>query len=297
MYYRFGSKGDEVRKIQIALELNPVDGIFGRMTEAAVKNYQVKLGLHPNGVVTPEIFKKLLEDDYSTDLQESRDTSLNILKFWLPKEQYVNQVTDKKYIFLHHTAGSENPYSTIDIWSRDTRGRIATEFLIGGTSLSGDTKYDGEILQAFPEGYWAFHLGNADRYMQSHSVGIEICNYGYLNKIGEKYYTVYGNEVNSKYVTDLGYKFRGTRYYHSYSDAQIESCRKLILYIKERDNIDISKGILEYLKKFDPAIAFDFFNDAVEGKIRGLLTHTNVRKDKSDIYPHPKMLAMLKSLV
>jgi peptidoglycan L-alanyl-D-glutamate endopeptidase CwlK len=67
MYYRFGAKGDDVRKIQIALDLNPVDGIFGRMTEAAVKNYQVKLGLHPDGVITPEVLKKLLEDDYTTD--------------------------------------------------------------------------------------------------------------------------------------------------------------------------------------------------------------------------------------
>jgi len=296
MYYRFGSKGDEVRKIQIALDLTPVDGIYGRMTEAAVKNYQIKVGMHPDGVVTPNLFNKLLDDDYSTDLRENRNDDLNIIKFWIPKEQYVNQITEKKYLFLHHTAGSHNPYNTIDIWSRDDRGRIATEFVIGGVSLTGDTKYDGEIVQAYPEGNWAFHLGNVNRFMQSHSVGIEICNYGFLTKKGNDFFTVYGGKVDPKYVTDLGYNFRGTRYYHSYSDAQIESCRRLIKYIQERDNIDITKGIKETLKKFDPAIAFDFFNDAVEGKIRGMLTHTNVRKDKSDIYPHPKMVEMLRNV-
>jgi hypothetical protein len=36
--------------------------------------------------------------------------------------------------------------------------------------------------------------------------------------------------------------------------------------------------------------------DASMGKIKGLLTHTNVRMDKSDCYPDPDFVDMILSL-
>jgi len=296
MYYKFGSKGDVIRKIQLALELEPIDGIYGRMTEAAVKNYQRKNNMHPDGVVTPDLLRDLLDEEYTTDLTESKDSELTFTRYHLNSNEYSKAITQKGYLFLHHTAGNHNPYRTIDIWERDTRGAIATEFVIGGVGLNGDEQYDGEILQAFPEGHWAYHLGGVDKHMHYHSVGIELCNYGPLKEKRGIFYTIYGQQVDPKYVTDLGFKFRGSRFYHSYTDNQIESCRKLILYLQERDQFDVNKGLKEYLGKFDPDIAFEYFTDAVEGKIPGILSHTNVRKDKSDVYPHPKLIEMIKSL-
>ena len=285
MYYRFGSKGDEIRKIQIALDLTPVDGIYGRLTEAAVKNYQIKVGMHPDGVVTPDLFKKLLDDDYSTDLRENRNDDLNIIKFWIPKEQYVNQITEKKYLFLHHTAGSHNPYNTIDIWSRDDRGRIATEFVIGGVSLTGDTKYDGEIVQAYPEGNWAFHLGNVNRYMQSNSVGIEICNWGQLTLKDGKFYNYVNKEVAKEDVCELDKPHRGYKYYHNYTDAQISAVKDLLILWKDKYNIPLTYN----------ADIWDITPRALKGE-KGVFTHNSVRLDKVDVYPHPKLIEMLKSL-
>ena len=296
MYYRFGNKGDTVRKIQLALEIEPIDGIYGRMTEAAVKNYQKKNKMHPDGVVTPELLTKLLDEEYTTDLQESKGEKFNFTRYWLNDNEYSKSTTIKGYLFLHHTAGSHNPYNTIDIWERDKRGAIATEFVIGGVGLNGDTQYDGEVLQAFPEGHWGYHLGNVDRHMHYHSVGIELCNYGPLKEKRGSFYTIYGQKVEPEYVTDLGYKFRGSRFYHSYTDNQIESCKNLIKYLQERDKFDVNRGLKEYLNKFDADIAFEYYNEAVEGKIPGILSHTNVRKDKSDVYPHPKLIDMIMSL-
>ena len=38
----------------------------------------------------------------------------------------------KKYIVLHHTAGRHNPFKRIYHWARDQRGRVGTNYVIGG---------------------------------------------------------------------------------------------------------------------------------------------------------------------
>ena len=49
-----------------------------------------------------------------------------------------------EYLFLHHTAGNENPMACVDMWNDDTRGRIATEFVVGGVEPK-----DGEYIWLF----------------------------------------------------------------------------------------------------------------------------------------------------
>ena len=36
----------------------------------------------------------------------------------------------------------------------------------------------------------------------------------------------------------------------------------------------------------------DFYN----GKVRGLISHTNVRKGKSDVFPQPELIELIKRL-
>ena len=95
---------------------------------------------------------------------------------------------------------------------------------------------------------------------------------------------------------DLGYKWRGHRYWHNYTDQQISSLKALIEFIGNRDGIDITKGLQEFLQSEEPGDAFEFKKDALAGKIKGVLSHSNVRKGKTDMYPHPKLIKMLKSL-
>jgi len=49
---QIGSRGDDVRSLQLALGVKP-DGIYGPQTEAAVKAYQLQHGLAPDGIVGP----------------------------------------------------------------------------------------------------------------------------------------------------------------------------------------------------------------------------------------------------
>lgn len=56
---RRGSRGSEVKELQYALSLIP-DGIFGPVTEEAVRDYQQSHGLEADGIVGPATWKSLL---------------------------------------------------------------------------------------------------------------------------------------------------------------------------------------------------------------------------------------------
>lgn len=61
---RRGSRGTEVRNIQTRLKNwgymdGPVDGIYGPKTEAAVKKFQRKHGLTPDGIAGPATLQKI----------------------------------------------------------------------------------------------------------------------------------------------------------------------------------------------------------------------------------------------
>ena len=50
-FMKFGSKGDEVKELQKALYIGPVDGIFGKVTKGAVIRYQLANNLVGDGIV------------------------------------------------------------------------------------------------------------------------------------------------------------------------------------------------------------------------------------------------------
>ncbi len=286
-----GDKGHEVRMIQVELGIED-DGHYGSETEEAVKEFQENNGLVADGIAGQKTIEKLFP---STDLQES---DAWIEEYHLPMGQYCGDFTEKEYIFIHHTAGWNNPYKVIDQWARDSRGRIATQYVIGGPHpKTGDEKYDGVVLEAFSSNNWAYHLGkNGSSYMHSHSVGIEVCNFGPLTKDGDNYYTWAGTLLPAFEVCDLGEEWRGYRYWHNYSEEQIISLGRLIKHIAKEHGIDLNKGLKEGLLNEKPFRAFDYKEDAYFGKIKGILSHSNTRKDKTDMYPHPQLVEMLKNL-
>jgi hypothetical protein len=51
---RRGSTGEAVRQLQLALHIEPADGIFGAGTEASVRAFQRLNGLVPDGIVGPK---------------------------------------------------------------------------------------------------------------------------------------------------------------------------------------------------------------------------------------------------
>ena len=293
MLLKVGSKGKEVKELQEFLEIG-ADGIFGKGTELSVKKWQSENGLVADGIVGPKTWDAMgLATTDASEQIYTTDNGLIVEKYFLPVGEYKIGPTNKEYVFLHHTAGWHNPFKTIDNWSRDSRGAIATEFVLGGPSIKGnDDKYDGKMVQAFPEGGYGWHLGkNGSQHMHTHSVAIEVNNFGYV--VNGKAYQ--GTTVVDSQIVELAQPFRGHKFWHRYSDAQIEALHKWILWIAERDNIDVRKGLPALIKE-KGAEAFEWNADAYYGKIKGLWTHTNTRKDKVDMFPQQELIDMLMSL-
>jgi len=293
MLLKVGSRGKQVKDLQEFLGAD-ADGIFGKGTEAAVKEWQAANGLVADGLVgsaTWDAMGLATTDDSEKTYETSNGLIVN--RHFLPEGEYKSGPTNKEYIFLHHTAGWHNPYNCIDQWGRDSRGAVATEFVLGGPSVKGNSdEYDGVMVQAFPEGGYGWHLGkNGSQHMHTHSVGIEVCNFGWI-KDGKTYA---GTKVVDSQLVELAEPFRGFKTWHKYSDDQIEALDKWIRWMGERDGIDIRAG-LPALVKEKGAAAFEFNEDAYYGKVKGVWTHTNTRKDKFDMFPQQELLDMLASL-
>lgn len=214
----------------------------------------------------------------------------------LSEGQYVNEETKKLQIVLHHTAGNSSAPGTIKMWNADDRGRIATCVVISGKGLSKDT-FDGEIAQAFSSKKWAYHLGikpdvfraNALPYksIDPISIGIEICNWGPLTqKADGKYYNYVDRVVPNDQVCELSVPYKGHKYYHAYTDAQIESVGQLLMYWGKLHGIPLT---------YNESDMWTVSKNALSA-VPGVYTHNSYRKDKSDISPQPKMIAMLLKL-
>lgn len=306
MLYKVGSRGEVVKGIQEVIGV-AADGIFGKGTAESVKKWQSENGLPADGIVGPNTLGRMgLADTDNTTISDvtsgylkfskkeyKTSTDLNVVEFFMPKGEYKDGPINAEYIFLHHTAGWHNPYNCIKQWAGDDRGAISTEFVLGGPSVKGnDDSFDGVMVQAFPKGNWGYHLGkNGNQSMHKNSIGIEVCNFGYVTN-GKTYA---GTIVAPDQIVKLEKPFRGYSEWHRYSDKQIEALKKWIKWIGERDNIDIRAG-LPALVKEKGADAFEFNEDAYYGKVKGIWTHTNTRKDKFDMFPQQELLDMLVSL-
>lgn len=296
MLLKLGSKGQDVRELQQALSLK-ISGVFDDATLKAVKAYQSKRGLMVDGLVGAQTLGAIRAENATTDLGEkvySPVDGLFVHKHYLPAGEYIAAPTPKEYLFLHHTQGWHNPYNTIQDWATDDRGPVATEFVMGGRSIKdNDDRYEGELVQCMPEGAYGWHLGDTgSHHMHTHSVGIELCNFG-AAKNGK---TEYGRVIPADQLVTLPQEFKGKKQWHAYTDKQIATLRLFILWIAERDSIDVRAGLIAEIKKQGHK-AFEFNRNAYNGKVKGMWTHANVRaKDKEDLFPQPNLIEMLLSI-
>lgn len=302
---RLNSKGDDVKTLQSKLNALggyglAVDGIFGAKTEAAVRDFQKKNKLGVDGIVGPQTWTALgYKTTVSTDNTPSTvklPSGLVINHYYLSDREYVHdKAYTNDYIILHHTAGWDSPIDTIVGWDKDTRGRVATEFVIGGQrSTDGRSTFDGAVYKAFPDAGAGYHIGDSgvgSTLYDMHAVGIEVCNMGHV-KNGKTYQN---SPILPSQTVTLAKPFRGSTVFHRYSDKQLESLRGLLLYIADRDNIDLHKGIYEWIKK-EGVAAFDYHSDAYYARVKGMVTHANIRKDKEDMFPQPELIDMILSL-
>lgn len=198
-------------------------------------------------------------------------------------------------ICIHHTAGRGNPDKTIMGWEGDSRGRIGTRWVIGGLEghIDGPTSYDGRIVRALEDNEFGWHTGILGLKGDKDLVGIEVCSAGAL-KGGKSWFKT---TIVPSQISRLDTPFRGSSEYHRYSDASLTSLRAVILHEANRCSIDISEGLVSRIKLMGPHRAFLHMGKLPAGQSpRGIISHTNIRSDKSDMHPQPELIDMLLSL-
>lgn len=215
---------------------------------------------------------------------------MNIIKTYEIKSgQYYPTHHEKKQIFLHHTAGG-SARSCLNWWN-DTPEHIGVAFVIDR---------DGKIYQAFDPEKWAFHLGivGDSNILEKTSIGIELVSYGGLYKAadGNWYFRLTPKQVShQKLVPDsevivLDKPFRGFSAFQKYTPEQIISLKELLAHLVKTFNIKIQ----------EPAELLDFWDfkqHVITKSLPGIWTHSNVRKDKSDLYPCEEIKGLVKELV
>jgi len=172
------------------------------------------------------------------------------------------------------------------------RDRIATAYLV---------ERDGTIYEVFDPLYWAHHLGlkvAKNVLYNKTSIGIELASEGALRSGAElnsylpspvfdveylyafdidkppfarakKLY--HGFHDNDLFV-DLVLEFRGYKFFDSYNEAQVVATIALVKHLCEQFSIP---KVVSATLEFDPKW-MDF---------AGVITHANVREDKSDLCP------------
>lgn len=94
---KLGDRGDEVKKLQKLLHLLD-DGIFGKLTQEAVKNFQKEHGLFADGIVGPKTWSILLAQDFKKSTRNIKEIIVHCTATKEGLNQTVEQI--KKY----HTA-------------------------------------------------------------------------------------------------------------------------------------------------------------------------------------------------
>lgn len=226
---------------------------------------------------------------------------MKIVETLLNENQRVKTVSNRRLaIVLHHTAGWENPLSVVKMWNNDSIGRIGTHYVIGGQKVTDNSAiHDGLVVRCIPDLGWnAWHLGGGPIGQNHASIGIEICSAGILKALpsGQKR-TWFGQNANELQICKLDKPFRGSSYYHRYSEAQLLALKELLIEQANMHNIDLTEGLIGDIRKgmkFADALNKPVQNE--DGLVKGLYSHTNFRRDKSDVFPQPELLDMLMSI-
>lgn len=158
MMYKIGSRGEAVIVIQQALHLYP-DGIFGRLTEDAVKAFQTEKGLKPDGIVGPatmsklvplmvkrskRVIKEIIVHCSATD--EGRDFTVEDIRRWHKQQGW----SDIGYHYVIGRHGEKWTGRDVDVSGAHCEGHNRNSIgvcYIGGLDAAGKKAKDTRTLQ------------------------------------------------------------------------------------------------------------------------------------------------------
>lgn len=226
---------------------------------------------------------------------------IKVIDYEFPEDQYYPIETEKTIIDWHHMASGESLVGDIDWWLAN-KERVATCCGI---------QRNGTIGTMFSSKYWAHAKGikikefdkfkipriyktrsNGKRYVANNeilnqkAIQCEFDSWGRLVKKGNNFYSWTNKKIDIGLVQKYDKAFKGQHYFEKYTDEQIRSAEKLMIYWRDKYGIDIS---------YKGNIIFEQNRRALLGE-PGVWTHGSYRSDKDDLHPQEELIQMFKSL-
>ncbi len=171
-------------------------------------------------------------------------------------------------IVVHFTASGS--CAGVVSWFKNPQSEVSAHYIID---------HDGKILQLVKDGDCAWHAGlpgdlerNDAIRPNPRALGIEIVNWGPLEKRDNKYYNWTGNEHLGQVVEADG------EYWEPYTETQYESLIELVAYLCKRYNVPIRYPPLGGSAYYERAQGLADFS--------GILGHSAINRGKSDPGPH-----------
>ena len=207
-----------------------------------------------------------------------------IIQIPFGEDHYYKATYNKEQIVLHHSTTNGTAQALADYWET-LENRIGTPLIIDK---------DGVIHQLFSSRYYAGHIGDVSNEMKKFnlpfrscsktSIGIEVINMGGLVRKGDVLYNSFGTEYSGE-IVELANEYRGFTIFAKYTDKQIDSMRRVLIYLCNR--YEIPKTYHDDIWSVNVR--------ALSGE-KGVFVHGSFREDKSNLYPDERVIQMLKSL-
>lgn len=306
---KFGDRGNEVSYLQAKLfDLGfyryEIDGIFGHQTNFAVLAFQKSVNIKQDGVVGMMTWSQLVSEPESIEQPGNRfsmspsviTTDFKIYDYYI-NDNYLKSDT-KDNLIIKGSLGSYRPDQTIDtvkysylrnkkgnIISDSIKQRISTNYVIGSISNSGDETWDGVILRAFDDMCWSRSIA-IDSDLESKSISITLCNFGPLSFGRDaKFYNLNGQVIADSHVVEIPEEYRGYRFFKKYTNAQLESLQKLLIYLKHKYEIDTSNFKCDY--------SWFNYNPSTKASIKN---SSQFNLEAIDVFPQLELIQVLNSI-
>jgi len=216
MLLKLGSEGEDIKKLQIKLGIDPI-GKFGPKTESAVKAFQLKNGLTPDGIVGDGTWAKIFAE--GTVSQPSVITEpapspsigglkLEKLKGHIP-DSVIAQIPDTAAKFQintplrlahflaqcgHESGGFRLTKENLNYSAKGLNGTFKKYF----PTLDSAVPYERKPEKIANKVY-GNRMGNGP---ESSGEGAKFCGRGYIQLTGKENYTAFGKSINEDILSN-----------------------------------------------------------------------------------------------
>lgn len=326
--------GDDISWMQTKLKEfgfynDIIQGYYDQNTLVAVTKFQRFVNIKPDGVVGSQTWNHIINISTKRNKDKKKytdDTITNNVSFVgnngliiydrVNSTEFYTEERRKNTILISNSGTSYRPELAIKSWThflkKDKKGnpikengvftkiKRSSNYVIGGSSLESNI-WDGKIVKCFDDNNWSYHIellnGDISKEINSNAITIEICNYGYLIKgHDDKFYNKTNNIVDNSEVVELDEEFMGHKYWHKYTDAQIESLRKLIIHLQIKHGIKINRGTYDD-KGFVPYYDKDWFAyDPKWLETGGIKVGYQLSINAMGVFPQKEIMSMLNTI-